>query len=98
FFKKEDHRFRIDKAIRDMCVFARQNVAADPPFSHVDLIACRNVMIYMAPQLQKRVMPTFHFALNTPGYLVLGTAETVGEFNDLFELVDRPHKIYRKKY
>ena len=79
FFKREDHVYRIDKSIRDMCVFARQNVTADPPFSHLDLISCRNVLIYLAPPLQKRVLPTFHYALNAPGFLVLGTAETVGD-------------------
>ena len=97
FFQREDHVYRIDKAIRDMCVFARQNVAADPPFSHLDLISCRNVLIYLATPLQKRVLPTFHYALNRPGFLVLGRAETVGEHTDLFELVDRAHKIYAKK-
>ena len=97
FFKKEDHVYRIDKGIRDMCVFARQNVAADPPFSHVDLISCRNVLIYLATPLQRRVVPSFHYALNNPGFLVLGTAETVGDASDLFDLVDRTHKIYLKK-
>jgi two-component system CheB/CheR fusion protein len=97
FFRKEDHCYRIDKAIRDMCVFARQNVTSDPPFSHVDVITCRNVLIYLSTPLQKRVLPIFHYALNTPGYLVLGTAETVGENADLFDLVDRPYKIYSKK-
>src|SRR5262249_5481957 len=97
FFRKEDHLYRIDKSIRDTCVFARQNVTADPPFSHLDMISCRNVLIYLATPLQKRVLPTFHYALNMPGYLVLGTAETVGENTDLFELVDRTNKIYAKK-
>src|SRR5262249_32303384 len=80
-----------------MCVFARHNVTTDPPFSHLDLISCRNVLIYLATPLQKRVLPTFHYALNQPGYLVLGTAETVGEQTDLFELVDRGNKVYSKK-
>jgi len=97
FFQKEDHLYRINKIIRDMCVFARQNIIADPPFSHVDLISCRNVLIYLAPVLQKRVLPTFHYALNFPGFLVLGTAESVGENTDLFEMVDRANKIYSKK-
>jgi two-component system CheB/CheR fusion protein len=97
FFRKEDHTYRIDKSIRDMCVFARQNVAADPPFSHLDLISCRNVLIYLSSPLQNRVMPTFHYALDVPGFLVLGSAESVGEHGDLFELVDREHKIYEKK-
>jgi two-component system CheB/CheR fusion protein len=97
FFKREDHLYRIDKSIRDMCVFARQNVTSDPPFSHLDLISCRNVLIYLATPLQKRVLPAFHYALNAPGFLVLGTAETVGENADLFELLDRSNKIYAKK-
>ncbi len=97
FFRKEDHVYRIDKTIREMCIFARQNVTADPPFSHLDLISCRNVMIYLSTPLQKRVLSTFHYALNAPGFLVLGTAESVGETSDLFELVDRTHKIYAKK-
>jgi two-component system CheB/CheR fusion protein len=97
FFKKEGHVYRIDKSIRDMCVFARQNIAADPPFSHLDLISCRNVLIYLAPTLQRRVLPVFHYALDIPGYLVLGSAESVAEQDDLFEPVEHTHKIYQKK-
>jgi two-component system CheB/CheR fusion protein len=97
FFRREDHVYRIEKSIRDMCVFARHNVTADPPFSHLDLISCRNVLIYLATPLQKRILPTFHYALNVPGFLVLGSAETVGENADLFEVVDRAHRIYAKK-
>ncbi len=97
FFKEEDHRYRINKSIRDSCIFARQNLTADPPFSHVDLISCRNVLIYMAPELQKRILPTFHYALNVPGFLVLGSSETVGDLNGLFEATDRANKIYAKQ-
>ena len=97
FFKREDHIYRIDKSIRDMCVFARQNVTADPPFSHLDLISCRNLLIYLSTPLQKRIIPTFHYALNTPGFLVLGSAETIGDNAELFEVVDRSNKIYSKK-
>ena len=89
FFKREDHVYRIDRSIRDACVFARQNVTADPPFSHLDIVSCRNVLIYLATALQKRVLRTFHYALNTPGFLILGSAETVGEHTELFEAVDR---------
>src|SRR5262245_30624161 len=97
FFFKEDHTYRIEKSIRDMCVFARQNLISDPPFSHVDMVSCRNVLIYLSAPLQKRVLPTFHYALNSPGFLVLGGSETVGEYGDLFELIERPNRIYRKK-
>ena len=97
FFKREDHVYRIDRSIRDACVFARQNVTADPPFSRLDIVSCRNVLIYLATALQKRVLRTFHYALNTPGFLILGSAETVGEHMELFEAVDRGHRIYAKK-
>ena len=97
FFTKEQETYRINKSIRDLCVFARQNVAADPPFSHLDLISCRNVLIYLTPVLQKRVIPTFHYALNPNGFLVLGASETVGSFADLFGVVDPKSRIYAKK-
>ena len=97
FFTKEDRAYRIQKSVRDLCVFARQNITVDPPFSRVDLVSCRNVLIYMSPALQERLLPVFHFALNPQGFLVLGVAETVGPFGGLFELVDRTHKIYRRK-
>jgi two-component system CheB/CheR fusion protein len=97
FFRREEHAYRIDKSLRDLCIFARHNVTSDPPFSHLDLVSCRNVLIYLTTPLQKRILPTFHYALNTPGFLVLGTAETVGEHTDLFELRDRAHRIYARK-
>ena len=86
FFVKEERHYRIQKSVRDLCVFARQNVTVDPPFSRVDLVTCRNVLIYMSPPLQERLLPVFHFALNPGGFLVSGIAETVGSFGDLFEL------------
>jgi two-component system, chemotaxis family, CheB/CheR fusion protein len=70
--------YQITRTIRDMCTFARQNVCQDPPFSHIDLITCRNVLIYLGPQLQKKCIPVFHYALNSDGYLMLGTSESVG--------------------
>src|SRR5947199_1391605 len=81
-----------------MCVFARQNVFSDPPFSRMDLISCRNVLIYLSPVLQKKVIPTFHYALKTGGYLLVGNSEgLLGAGADLFNLVDRKSKIYQKK-
>jgi two-component system CheB/CheR fusion protein len=97
FFAKQDSKYRIHKSLRDMCVFAKQNVASDPPFSRVDLISCRNLLIYLATPLQKRVIPTFHYALNPNGYLLLGASETIGSFGDLFSLVDHKHRLYVKK-
>ncbi len=96
FFTKEDRSYRIEKSVRDLCVFARQNIAVDPPFSKVDLVSCRNVLIYMSTALQERLIPVFHFALNPRGFLVLGVAETVGTSADLFEQASRAHKIYRR--
>ena len=96
FFTKEEGGYRVGKSIRDMCVFARQNVAADPPFSRLDLISCRNLLIYLGGPLQKRVIPTFHYALNPGGYLLLGAAETIGRFTDLFTPADKKHNIYRR--
>ncbi|HZJ38100.1 MAG TPA: CheR family methyltransferase, partial [Chthoniobacterales bacterium] len=97
FFKKRDGTYQITRIVRDLCTFARQNITTDPPFSRLDLISCRNVLIYLGPQLQRRVLPIFHYALNSNGYLILGPSETVGVFGDMFELVDRRAKIYAKK-
>jgi two-component system CheB/CheR fusion protein len=97
FFAKVNGQYQISKSIRDMCVFARHNVARDPPFSRLDLVTCRNVLIYLSPVLQKRVIPIFHYALRPHSYLVLGTSETTGSFDDLFELVSEKNKVYRKK-
>jgi len=80
-----------------MCVFARQNAVKDPPFSKLDLISCRNVMIYLGPPLQKKLLPIFHYALKPSGLLMLGSSETIGAFSDLFVLVDKKEKIYTKK-
>ena len=84
-------------ACASCCVFARQNLTVDPPFSRVDLVSCRNVLIYMSPALQERLLPVFHFALNPDGFLVLGLAESVGRLSDLFQLVNPKHKIFRRK-
>lgn len=97
FFNKENGRYRISKSIREMCVFAKHNVAADPPFSRMDLISCRNLLIYLALPLQRRVIPTFHYSLNPGGFLLLGASETIGAFTDLFDVVDQQHRIYQRK-
>jgi two-component system CheB/CheR fusion protein len=97
FFSRVNHGFRVNKAVRDCCIFARQNVTNDPPFSKLDLVSCRNVMIYFGSALQRRVISIFHYALRPNGYLLLGSAETIGSFGDLFGIVDRKHKIYRKR-
>jgi two-component system, chemotaxis family, CheB/CheR fusion protein len=89
--------YRIHKAIRDLLVFSEQNMIQDPPFSKVDLVSCRNLLIYMGGDLQKKIMPLFHYALNEGGFLFLGTSETVGEFGNLFAALDRKLKLYQRK-
>jgi two-component system, chemotaxis family, CheB/CheR fusion protein len=97
FFVKVEEGYRVNKAVRDMCVFARQNLASDPPFSQMNLVACRNLLIYVQPVLQKRIVPILHYALKPSGFLVLGSSESVSAFPDLFSTVDKKHKIYAKK-
>ncbi len=97
FISFDDGSCRIHKTIRDQLVFSEQDVVKDPPFSRLDLISCRNVMIYMEAELQKRLIPLFHYALLPGGTLFLGTAETVGEFGTLFSAIDRKEKLYRRK-
>ncbi|MHB8090195.1 MAG: chemotaxis protein CheB [Syntrophales bacterium] len=89
--------YRIQKGIRDLLVLSEQDVIKDPPFSKIDLISCRNLLIYMGAELQKKLIPLFHYALNPGGALFLGTSETVGEFVDLFAPVDHKWKLYQSK-
>lgn len=98
FFHKIPDGYQISKSVRDMCVFARQNVFSDPPFSRMDLISCRNVLIYLSPVLQKKVIPIFHYALKERGFLLVGNTEgLIGSGADIFDLVERKSKIYQKK-
>ena len=97
FFRKTEGGWQISKTIRDVCVFARQNVTSDPPFSNLDLVSCRNLLIYLEPILQKRVVPIFHYALRPLGCLVLGNAETITGFSELFLPIDRNHRIFAKR-
>ncbi len=93
----EAHSYSVNKSIRDMLIFSEQNVIKDPPFSKLDLISCRNLMIYLSSDLQKKLIPLFHYALKPDGFLFLGTSESVGEFTNLFELIDRKSKLYKRK-
>jgi CheR methyltransferase, SAM binding domain/PAS domain len=97
FFTKTDGSYRINKQVRDLCVFARQDLTRDPPFSRLDLVLCRNVLIYMDVVLQKKLVHVFHYALNPTGFLMLGQAETVGPQASLFKLVDKKFRIHRKR-
>ncbi|MEO5618362.1 MAG: chemotaxis protein CheB [Candidatus Eisenbacteria bacterium] len=97
FFTEVNGSYRISKSVRDACVFSRHNVLADPPFSRMDLISCRNLLIYMEPVLQQKIMPTLHYALKPEGCLWLGASETIGGYRNLFEVEDVKHKIFAKK-
>jgi two-component system CheB/CheR fusion protein len=97
FFTKTDGHYRVTKSIRDMCVFARQDLTRDPPFSRLDLVMCRNVLIYLNAELQKRLIGLFHYGLHPQGFLILGHAETIGAQAGLFTMVDKRHRIHRKK-
>ena len=97
FFNKVEGNYQVNKALRDMCVFAHHNLLKDPPFSNLDLVSCRNVLIYLDPVLQKRALSTFHYGLNQHGYLMLGKSESVGGSSDLFSPVHAHEKIYQTK-
>ena len=97
FFKRVENGYRIAKPIREMCVFAPQNLLADPPFSRLDLICCRNVLIYLGNDLQRKAIDTFHFALRPEGYLILGRSESLQQFPNLFSPVDNQHRFYIRK-
>ncbi|MFH7245082.1 MAG: chemotaxis protein CheB [Spirulina sp.] len=97
FFVPMEGGYQINKTVRELCIFARQNLASDPPFSRLDLISCRNVLIYFGAALQHKILPMFHYGLRPSGFLLLGSAETVGDFSSLFHLVSRTHKIYTKQ-
>jgi two-component system CheB/CheR fusion protein len=97
FFKRVESGCQIIKPVREMCVFARQNLLADPPFSRLDLISCRNVLIYLDSDLQSKAIATFHFALRPGGYLILGHSESMQHYPDLFSRADNQHKFYIRK-
>ncbi len=97
FFTKIDGSYRIVKSIRDLCVFAPHNIFKDPPFSRIDLISCCNLLIYLDLVLQKKIIATFHYALNKTGYLLLGKSETIGTSGHLFSQVEKKFKVYARK-
>jgi two-component system CheB/CheR fusion protein len=96
YFVKVDRGYQVSKRVRDNCIFARQNLSSDPPFSHIDILSCRNVMIYFNQALQRQIMLTFHYALEPGGYMLLGMSEGLRDYGDIFNTVDRKHKIYMK--
>jgi two-component system CheB/CheR fusion protein len=97
FFVKVYEGYRVHKAVRDMCIFARQNLASDPPFSQMNLVACRNLLIYIQPVLQKKIIPILHYALKPSGFLMMGSSESASGFPELFSPLDKKNKIYSKK-
>lgn len=97
FFTHDGSFYKIKKQIREMVVFAEQNIARDSPFSKLDLVSCRNLLIYMDMTLQKKIFPLFYFTLNEGGFLFLGSSESIGKFSDLFSQVSSKWKIFRRK-
>ncbi len=97
FFVKEAHGYRVRKAIREMIIFAPQNLIMDPPFTRLDILSCRNLMIYLAAEMQQKLIPLFHYNLNPGGILFLGSAETVGNATDLFAPLEGKARLYRRR-
>ncbi|HEY5583777.1 MAG TPA: chemotaxis protein CheB [Ruminiclostridium sp.] len=96
FFIKEENGYRVGKEIRDMVVFAHQNIIMDPPFTKIDILTCRNLLIYLTPELQKKLMLLFHHSLNPGGVLFLGSAETIGVLTDRFKPLESKSRLYMR--
>ena len=96
FFVKEAHGYRVDKSIRELCIFAPQNIASDPPFSQLDLVSCRNVLIYLQPALHKRILAVFHYALKPAGILVLGNSESIDGAPEMFSPINKKLRVYAR--
>ncbi len=96
YFVASDGGYQVAKAVRDVCVFARHDVTADPPFPRLDLVSCRNLLIYLGPTLQRRVIANLHYGLVAEGYLALGRSESIAGSTRLFDQVDKKHKIFKK--
>ncbi|MDQ2835190.1 MAG: PAS domain-containing protein [Acidobacteriota bacterium] len=97
FFTKVPGGYQVNKVVRSLCVFARQDVTRDPPFSNLDLISCRNFLIYVQPELQQKIISTFHYSLSPHGFLLLGSAESAASYPDMFTPLSKKSKIYSKK-
>jgi two-component system, chemotaxis family, CheB/CheR fusion protein len=96
FFTKEDHGYRVLTELRSLVVFTVQDVLANPPFSRLDLVSCRNLMIYLGPEAQAKIVSIFHFALHEGGVLLLGSSETLGKVEGRFEVISKPERLYRR--
>ncbi|RMG56498.1 MAG: PAS domain S-box protein [Bacteroidetes bacterium] len=97
FFLKRGQDYEVLKALRSMVLFSKHDLTVNPPFLKLDLISCRNLLIYFGPNLQKHIIPVFHYALNPSGLLLLGKSESIGQFSELFSTVSTPHKLFRRK-
>jgi two-component system CheB/CheR fusion protein len=97
FFVADELGYRVTKEMRDMCIFSPHSVLRDPPFSRLDLISCRNLLIYLKAELQARLIPIFHYALRTDGFLFLGLSETIARHGDLFAPLDKQHRIFKRR-
>ncbi|MER8953722.1 PAS domain-containing protein [Mesorhizobium sp. M0833] len=97
FFHSDGESYVLGPEVRELCIFSPHSVIRDPPFSRIDMISCRNLLIYFGPQIQNRVIPIFHYALRPGGYLFLGTSESVGQYSDLFATVDKKHRIFQAR-
>jgi len=96
YFIKDGSGYRINKRIRDMVIFAPQNIIMDPPFTKLDIVTCRNLLIYLGPELQKKLIPLFHYSLTSQGMLILGSAETIGHYTSLFSELKENTRIYTR--
>lgn len=96
YFVKLGRGYQVIKPIRDMVIFAQQNMIKDPPFTTIDLLICRNLLIYLIPEIQKKIIPLFHYSLNSDGFLFLGSAESVRKFTNLFKQLDRKSRLYKR--
>ena len=97
YFDLVGNKYHIKKGIREMVTFAQQNIIKDPPFTKIDLLCCRNLLIYFSPELQKKLIPLFHYSLKQPGLLFIGSSETIGIFHELFSPLDKKYKIFTRK-
>lgn len=96
YFEDQDNGYRINKEIREMVIFAKHNIIMDPPFTKIDILCCRNLLIYLSPEIQKKLIPLFHYVLTAHGLLLLGSAETISDFSDLFDTINGPLRLYRR--
>ncbi|CAL8481349.1 CheR family methyltransferase [Caballeronia sp. S22] len=97
FFVRDGSSYVLAKEVRDLCIFSPHSIIRDPPFSRIDLVSCRNLLIYFGTEIQNQVIPTFHYALRPDGYLFLGTSEGVSQFDELFVPVEKKHRIFRRR-